>query len=81
LAGTLNIDPPAITKNSSATATYTLTGLTTSHKVIITSQDAVADRAWIAAAWASATNTLTVQFQATENVNPAAIDIAYFAWV
>jgi hypothetical protein len=81
LAGTLNITPPTVNKNSSATATYTLTGLTTNHKVVIMSQSNLPDRLWITAAFASAANTLTVQFQATENVTSAAIDIAYWAWV
>jgi hypothetical protein len=81
LAGTLNVDPPAVTKNNSVTATYTLTGLTTSHKIIIMSQDALPDRYWITAAWASATNTLSIQFHSGNNTNPGAIDIAYFAWV
>jgi len=81
LAGTLNITPPTVNKNSSATATYTLTGLTTNHKVVIMSQSNLPDRLWITAAFASAADTLTVQFQATENVTSAAIDIAYWAWV
>jgi hypothetical protein len=82
LAGALNIDPAAINKNSSSTQTFTLNGLTTSHKVMIMPQAALPNSLTITAAWASATNTLSVQFQNSGGgVDPAAFNIAYFAWV
>ena len=82
LAGTLNVDPPAIGKNGSATATYTLTGLTTNHKVIVMPQAALPDEFNITASWASAANTLSIQYQTYGGgVDAAAFDIAYWAWV
>jgi hypothetical protein len=82
LAGTLNVDPPAIGKNGSATATYTLTGLTTNHKVIVIPQAALPDEFNITASWASAANTLSIQYQTYGGgVDAAAFDIAYWAWV
>jgi hypothetical protein len=82
LAGTLNVDPPAIGKNGSATATYTLTGLTTNHKVVVMPQAALPNEFNITASWASATNTLSIQYQTYGGgVDAAAFDIAYWAWV
>ena len=82
LAGTLNVDPPAIGKNGSATATYTLTGLTTNHKVIVMPQAALPNEFNITASWASAANTLSIQYQTYGGgVDAAAFDIAYWAWV
>jgi hypothetical protein len=82
LAGQLNIDPAAIGKNTSSTQTFTLTGLTTSHKVVVMPQAALPFNLVISAAWASATNTLSLQFQEFGGgVDPAAFNLAYFAWV
>ena len=82
LAGQLNIDPAAIGKNTSSTQTFTLTGLTTSHKVVVMPQAALPFNLVISAAWASAANTLSLQFQEFGGgVDPAAFNLAYFAWV
>lgn len=82
IAGSLNIDPAAIGKNTASTQTFTLNGLTTSHKVIIMPQAAIPYNLVISAAWASATNTLSIQFQELGGgVDAAAFNIAYFAWV
>jgi hypothetical protein len=82
LAGTLNVNPPAIGKNGSATATYTITGLTTNHKVVVMPQAALPNEFNITASWASATNTLSIQYQTYGGgVDAAAFDIAYWAWV
>jgi hypothetical protein len=82
LAGTLNVDPPNVGKNGSATATYTLSGLTTDHKVIVMPQGALPDEFNITAAWASAANTLSIQYQTYGGgVNATAFNVAYFAWV
>ena len=83
LAGSLNINPTTVGGNGASTQTFTLTGLTTNHKVLIISQAALPYEIAITAAWASATNTLSIQFQNYDkgNVDPAAFDIAYFAWI
>jgi hypothetical protein len=82
LAGTLNVDPPNVGKNGSATATYTLSGLTTGHKVIVMPQGALPDEFNITAAWASAADTLSIQYQTYGGgVNATAFNVAYFAWV
>jgi hypothetical protein len=83
LAGSLNIDPASIPSRTSSTQTFTLTGLTTNHKVTVTRQSAFPYEVVITAAWASATNTLSVEFQNYTNgaVNLTAFDLAYFAWV
>jgi hypothetical protein len=82
LAGQLNIDPAAIGKNTSSTQTFTLNGLTTSHKVLVMPQAALPYQLVISAAWASATDTVSIQFQEFGGgVDPAAFNLAYFAWV
>jgi hypothetical protein len=82
LAGTLNIDPAAIGKNTDSVQTFTLTGLTTSHKVIVMPQAALPFNLVISAAWASALNTLSIQFQEFGGgVDAPAFNLAYFAWV
>lgn len=82
LAGTLSIDPDTINKNSSSTQTFALTGLTTNHKVVIMPQAALPNDLVITAAWASAVNTLSIQFKNFGGgVDPDAFDIAYWAWI
>jgi hypothetical protein len=82
LAGSLSVDPPNTGKNASVIGTYTITGLTTSHKIIIMPQAALPDNYNIAGAWASAPNTLSINFQTyAGGVDAAAVTIAYFAWV
>ena len=82
LAGTLNIDPAAIGKNTTSTQTFTLTGLTTNHKVIVMPQAALPYQLVISAAWASAADTLSIEFQNFDGgLDPAAFNIAYWAWV
>jgi hypothetical protein len=82
LAGSININPAAIGKNTTSTQTFTLTGITTSHKVIVMPQADFPYGLSILAAYPSALNTLSVQFQEMGGgVDPAAFDLAYFAWV
>ena len=82
LAGNLSITPSAIGKNTTSTQTFTLTGLTTSHKVVITSANDMAYGIIITAAYASALNTLSVQFTNLGGAaTPAAMGLQYFAWV
>ena len=83
LAGSLSVDPPAMAgKNVSVVGTYTITGLTTSHKIVVMPQSALPDNFNIGGAWASASNTLSINFQSyAASVDAAAFTIAYFAWV
>jgi hypothetical protein len=84
LAGVLNIDPNTITRSTASVQTFTLTGLTTNHKIVITSGTAFGYGLFISAAWASATNTLSIEFQnflGNQDVNLPPKDIQYFAWV
>jgi len=82
LAGQLSITPGAILKNSTSTQTFTLTGLTTSHRVVVIPS---ADQSYgviIGAAYASSLNTLSIQFHnfSGAGITPAATTINYFAW-
>jgi hypothetical protein len=82
LAGSISIDPTSINKTSARTLTFTLTGLTTSHKIVITSGTALPYGLMIAGAWASALNTLSIVFHNYGgNVDQGATNIQYFAWV
>jgi hypothetical protein len=83
LAGSLSVDPPAIAgKTVSVIGTYTITGLTTSHKVIIMPQAALPDNFNIGGAWASASNTLSINFQTYGGgIDAAPVTVAYFAWI
>jgi hypothetical protein len=69
-------------KNSLTTLTQTITGLTTNHKVVITPATAMPDtNSSFVAAWASASNTLSIQFATNSGGVNASFDISYFAWV
>ena len=83
LAGSLTINPTNLVKNSASTQTFTLTGLTTSHKIVITSGTALTFGITISAAWASALNTLSIEFQNSTGggVDLGNTNIQYFAWV
>lgn len=83
LTGSLTVDPASIPSVSSLVQTFTLNGLTTSHKIVITSGTALGYGISIGAAWASALNTLSIEFQNITNqpIDPTAKTIQYFAWV
>lgn len=82
LAGKLTVDPAAIGKNSASVQTFTITGLTTNHKVIITSGTALGYGTFVTAAWASAANTVSIEIQNIGGgIDLGNIDINYFAWL
>jgi hypothetical protein len=84
IAGTLAIDPGNINKNTSSTQTFTLNGLTTSHKIIITPATVMPDRNYaIRGAWASATDTLSVEIvnNSGDNIDARYINLCYIALV
>jgi len=83
LAGTISIDPSSVTGGVSATQTFTLTGLTTNHKIVITAGTALNSGLIIQSAWASALNTISIEFRNTTNqpIDQGSTTIQYFAWV
>jgi len=84
LAGTLSMDPTTISKGIAVVQTFTITGLTTSHKVIITPAAQMPDKDYfIKGAWASATNTLSVEIYngSNGNIDAAAFNVSYIAFV
>jgi hypothetical protein len=84
LAGTLSMNPTTVNKGTAAVQTFTLTGLTTSHKVIITPAAQMPDKDYfIKGAWASATDTLSVEIYnaSNGNIDAAAFNVSYIAFV
>jgi hypothetical protein len=84
LAGTISVNPGTIIRSSAVVRTYTLTGITTNHKIVITSGTAIGFGVMITAAWASALNTLSVEFQnftGNTDITLGAKTIQYFAWI
>ena len=70
-----------VAKNSQTTLTYTITGLTTSHKIVVTPATPMPDSGtFFQAAWASAANTVSLQFVASGAVN-STFYLGYFAFV
>ena len=83
LAGTITINPASVAGASDSTQTFTLTGLTTDHKIVITSGTAVTGGLIITGAWASALNTVSIAFRNTNNqaVDSGNLTIQYLAWI
>jgi len=82
-AGKLSSATGSVPKNSVATVTYTVTGLTTNHKIIITPGTVMPDRAFsVTAAWVSGADTLSIQYaNNTGGAISVTLDINYFAFV
>jgi hypothetical protein len=82
-AGKLSAATGSIPKNSVATVTYTITGLTTNHKIIITPGTVMPDRAFsVTAAWVSGADTISIQYaNNTGGAISVTLDINYFAFV
>ena len=84
LAGSISINPTIINRSTASVQTFTLSGLTTSHKVVITSGTAFGYGVFISAAWASASNTLSIEFQnylGNTDVDLTDKTINYYAWI
>ena len=66
-----------------ATVTYTITGLTTNHKIVITPGTTMPDRQFsVTAAWASASDTVSIQYANNSGgAISVTLDINYFAFV
>jgi hypothetical protein len=83
LAGTISADAVSIPGNTASVQTFTVSGLTTSHRITLTSGTALGYGVFITAAWASAADTLSVEFQNTSNQpqDPTAKTLQYLAWI
>jgi hypothetical protein len=84
LTGSLNVDPAIITRSTASVQTFTISGLTTNHKIVIISGTAFGYGVFISAAWASAANTVSIEFQnflGNTDVNLPVKNIQYFAWI
>jgi hypothetical protein len=83
LTGTISVNPTSVAGGSSSVQTFTLTGATTNHKIVITSGTAFDSGLIITAAWISALNTISIEFRNTTNqaIDTTTKTIQYFAWV
>jgi len=82
LAGQVSVPITTIGKASSADTTCTITGLTTSHKVIVTPAADLNTGVTVSAAYPSSANTLTVQLQNFGGgVTTSAFNLTYWAWI
>lgn len=83
LAGQLVINPANIVKNTASVQTFTLPGLTTSHKILALPASQLTYGVVVSSAWPSAANTLSIEFQNARNsdVDLGNINIDYFAWI
>ena len=83
LTGKLSAATGSVPKNSLATVTYTITGLTTNHKIIITPGTVMPDRQFsVVAAWASAADTVSIEYaNNTGGAISVTLDINYFAFI
>jgi hypothetical protein len=84
IAGSLSVDPSVISRSTASVQTFTITGLTTNHKIVITSGTSFGYGVFISAAWVSAANTISIEFQnflGNNDVDLPAKNIQYFAWI
>ena len=84
LTGQVNIPSQVIAKNTpSVDVTVTVTGLTTSHKVIVTPAADLNSGVIVTAAYPSTANTLGIQLQNTNGggITTTAFNLTYIAWV
>ena len=83
LTGKLNINPASVGKTNDSVQTFTITGLTTAHKIIVQPAATLTYGIFITAAWCSATNTVSIQFMNVTgaNIDLAAFDLTYMAWI
>jgi len=83
LKGKLTANIASVGKNAVATQTFTISGLTTSHNVVITCGVSLAYGVYIKSGWASATDTLSIEIENSTggNVTLGNTPIQYIAWV
>jgi hypothetical protein len=84
LAGTISVDPTVVNRSTTSIQTFTLTGLTTNHKIVVTPGGSLGHGIIIGAAWASAPNTISIEFHnylGNQDIDLPAKTIQYFAWI
>lgn len=83
VAGQVVINPAIVLKGTAAVQTFTINGLTTAHKILLTPASALTYGKFISAAWPSAPNTVSIEFQNISNtdIDLGNITVDYFAWV
>ena len=83
LAGQVNIPAQTIPKNTaSVDVTVTVTGLTTSHKVIVTPAADLNAGIFVTAGYPTTANTLGIQLQNTGGaITTSAFNLTYWAWI
>jgi hypothetical protein len=84
LTGQVNIPAQTISKNTtSVDVTVTVTGLTTSHKLVVTPAADLNSGIFVSAAYPSSANTLGIQMQNTTGgaITTSAFNLTYLAWV
>ena len=84
LAGQVNIPAQTIPKNTaSVDVTVTVTGLTTSHKVIVTPAADLNAGIFVTAGYPTTANTLGIQLQNTNagGLTTSAFNLTYWAWI
>jgi hypothetical protein len=84
VTGQVNIPAQTIPKNTtSVDVTVTVTGLTTSHKVIVTPAANLNSGIFVTAGYPSSANTLGIQMQNTTGgaITTSAFNLTYMAWV
>jgi len=81
--GSISIDFANVGKNAASSQTFLIPGLTTNHHIIIQPAAAMTFGLIVTAAWASATNSATIQVMNLTGggIDQAAINVNYFAWV
>lgn len=83
VAGQTTINPTSVPKSSASVQTFTINGLTTGHKILVMPATALAFGMVLSAAWPSAPNTVSIEFQnlnGNTDVDLGNITIDYFAW-
>ena len=84
LAGQVNIPAQTIPKNTtSVDVTVTVTGLTTSHKVMVTPAADLNAGIFVSAGYPTTANTLGIQLQNTNagGLTTSAFNLTYWAWI
>ena len=84
LAGQVNIPAQTIPKNTtSVDVTVTVTGLTTSHKVMVTPAADLNAGIFVTAGYPTTANTLGIQLQNTTGgaITTSAFNLTYWAWI
>lgn len=83
LKGSITVNVGALTKTAATNITATITGLTTSHSIIIQPEDTMVYGVWLQGANVTATNTVNLRFLNSTggNITPGNTVFNYIAWI